>query len=145
MITMNAIEKVKKINNYLSKIDWVEVCFSDINKIKVMFDFYESIIYNLKVNNGLDFQVSILYKWEEKFLSENKEIVINFKNCHYINISLEKVLKACKDDSIANPIIEIEELKMEDLNDGRINVIIINHYNDRMIDLLCDEVVLEYN
>ena len=34
---------------------------------------------------------------------------------------------------------------MEDLNDGRINVIIINHYNDRMIDLLCDEVVLEYN
>lgn len=30
MITMNAIEKVKKINNYLSKIDWVEVCFSDI-------------------------------------------------------------------------------------------------------------------
>ena len=118
---------------------------SDIKKINAMFDFYESIIYDLKSNNGLDFQVSILYKWEEKFLSENKEIVINFKNCHYINISLEKVLKACKDDSIANPIIEIEELKMEDLNDGRINVIIINHYNDRMIDLLCDEVVLEYN
>ena len=84
MITMNAIEKVKKINNYLSKIDWVEVCFSDINKIKVMFDFYESIIYDLKSNNGLDFQVSILYKWEEKFLSENKEIVINFKNCHLL-------------------------------------------------------------
>ena len=118
---------------------------SDINKIKVMFDFYESIIYDLKSNNGIDFQANILYKWEEKFLGENKEIVINFKNCHYINISLEKVLKACKDDSIANPIIEVEELKLEELSEGKINEIIINHYNDKMIDLLCDEVVLEYN
>ncbi len=118
---------------------------SDIKKINAMFDFYESIIYDLKANNGLDFQVSILYKWEEKFLSENKEIVINFKNCHYINISLENALKACKDDNITNPIIEVEELKLKELSEGKINVIIINHYNDKMIDLLCDEIVLEYN
>ena len=118
---------------------------SDIKKINAMFDFYESIIYNLKVNNSLDFQVSILYKWEEKFLGENKEIVINFKNCHYVNLSFENVLKACKDDNITNPIIEVEELKLEELSEGKINVIIIKHYKDKMIDLLCDEIVLEYN
>lgn len=118
---------------------------SDINKIKTMFDFYESIIYDLKIYDGIHFKVHVLYKWNELFLGENKEIIINFKNCHYINVSLENVVKACYDDNITSPIIEIEEMKMENLEDGKINVIIINHYKDKMIDLLCDEVVLEYN
>lgn len=115
---------------------------NDFNKILEKYDFFESIIDEVYFYDNFNIKMKVYYFWENEEVSESKNVIIGFENCHTININIEKALTSCKKDNIINAHIEIDSFELMREND-LIHIIIKNQYGDVMFDIICENIFID--
>jgi len=114
-----------------------------IKNIKNTFDFYESIILDISIDeNFLDTKIKLLYFFDNPIGCKDKEIVITCHNCIKTSFNMAKALfavKVGKQDKIYADVMEfiIEEGDL-------IHIKIRNNFNETMIDIICEDMWIDY-
>ena len=102
------------------------------------FDFYESIIDEVRFINCSDLEIKVLYFYEPY---ENKTLKIIFKDCEDHKINNKSVAKNKNEFNIKKVHQEIDEFKINDVN-GLI-IAIATNFEKEYIKLKCSEIWIE--
>lgn len=102
------------------------------------FDFYESIIDEVKFINCSDLEIKVLYFYEP---CENKTLKIIFKDCVEYKINNKAVIKNKNEFNIKTIHQEIDEFNINDV-DG-LMICIATNFEKEYIKLKCSEIWIE--
>ena len=110
--------------------------FKDILNGK--FDFYESIIDEIKLVNCCDLEIKVFYAFEPY---KDRTLKIIFKDCEEYKINNKAVIKNKNEFNIITVHQEIDEIKITE--DEILLVEIATNFEKNYIKLKCSEIWVE--
>lgn len=102
------------------------------------FDFYESIIEEIRLVNCCDLELIVFYAFYPHI---DKSFKIIFKDCEEYKVNNKAVIKNKNQYNIVTLHQEIDELKISDTNG--LNVEIATNFEKNYIKLKCAEIWIE--
>ena len=102
------------------------------------FDFYESIIDEIKLVNCCDLEIKVFYAFEPY---KDRALKIIFKDCEEYNINNRSVINNKKEFNIITIHQEIDEFKI--IEDEFLLVEIATNFEKDYIKLKCSEIWVE--
>lgn len=114
-----------------------------IKNIKKTFDFYESIISNISLDEKfLDTKIKLIYFFDDPIGCKDKEIMITFHNCIKATFNMAKALLAVKVDKQDKIYSDIMDFIIEE--GDLIHIKIISNFDETMVDIICEDMWIDY-